>query len=436
MRQLFVFFLFKPARFQKCLRVFDSKNETPFLFCMIIFFPFLAFSKTYNVTPQGNLTSLTKALELCGSGDTIIIAAGEYREGNIKVTKPVYIKGIGYPVFDGETKYEILSIGASSVIVEGLHLKNTGHAGMEDYAGIKLYSAKNCIIRNNVLENTFFGIYLMNSDSCIVDANRLVSNAETEQASGNGIHLWKCNNILIKNNYVKGHRDGIYFEFVTESKIEHNHSEQNIRYGLHFMFSHNDEYTDNVFQKNGAGVAVMYTKGVTMLRNRFIENWGSSCYGILLKDITDSRIERNTFSRNSTGIYMEGSNRITVQENIFSENGWALKVQASCEGNVVKHNNFIGNSFDVATNGSLVMNTFNENYWDKYEGYDLNKDKVGDVPYHPVSMFSMIVERIPFALMLYRSFVITLLDKTEKIIPSMTPVDLKDERPLMKKIAL
>jgi nitrous oxidase accessory protein len=276
----------------------------------------------------------------------------------------------------------------------------------------------------------------MNSDSCIVENNRLIATAQTEQSSGNGIHLWECNNILIKNNYVKGHRDGIYFEFVTKSKIEHNYSEENIRYGLHFMFSHNDEYSDNIFRKNGAGVSVMYTKGVTMLRNQFMENWGSSCYGILLKDITDSRIEHNIFKKNTAGIYMEGSNRINIQNNQFLDNGWALKIQASCSDNVLKNNNFIGNSFDIATNGSLVMNTFNENYWDKYEGYDLNKDKIGDVPYHPVSMFSMIVEKIPFALMLYRSFVVTLLDKAEKIIPSMTPIDLKDDKPLMKKAAL
>lgn len=403
---------------------------------ILLLVPCVLFSKTIQVAPKSAVPSLTQALELCSNGDTILISRGEYREGNIKITKSVFIKGIDYPVFDGEVKNEVLSVGASNVVIEGLHVKNTGHAGMEDYAGIKLYSAKNCVFRNNILENTFFGIYLMNSDSCIVEGNRLISNAETEQSSGNGIHLWKCNHILIKNNYVKGHRDGIYFEFVTESKIQHNNSEENIRYGLHFMFSHNDEYTDNVFQKNGAGVAVMYTKGVTMLRNQFKENWGSSCYGILLKDITDSRIEHNVFSKNSTAIYMEGSNRIIIQNNQFLENGWALKIQASCSDNVLKNNNFIGNSFDVATNGSLVMNTFNENYWDKYEGYDLNKDKIGDVPYHPVSMFSMIVEKIPFALMLYRSFVVSLLDKAEKIIPSITPIDLKDDKPLMKKAAL
>ncbi len=32
---------------------------------------------------------------------------------------------------------------------------------------------------------------------------------------------------------------------------------------------------------------------------------------------------------------------------------------------------------------ALVLNTFNNNYWDKYEGYDLNSDGTGDVPLPP-----------------------------------------------------
>lgn len=73
------------------------------------------------------------------------------------------------------------------------------------------------------------------------------------------------------------------------------------------------------------------------------------------------------------------------------------------------------NTFDVGTNGSLVLNNFDGNYWDKYEGYDLNKDKIGDIPYRPVSLFSMILEKIPPAMMLFRSFMVTLLDKTRKL---------------------
>ena len=70
-------------------------------------------------------------------------------------------------------------------------------------------------------------------------------------------------------------------------------------------------------------------------------------------------------------------------------------MQASCDDNNFHHNNFNGNSFDVATNGTMMLNKFYNNYWDKYEGYDINKDGIGDVPYHPVSMYSMIVEQNP-----------------------------------------
>ena len=130
---------------------------------------------------------------------------------------------------------------------------------------------------------------------------------------------------------------------------------------------------------------------------------------------------------------MEGASRITMQKNLFKDNGWAMKIQASCMGISVSKNNFIGNTFDVGTNGTLVLNTFDNNYWDKYDGYDLNKDKVGDIPYRPVSMYSMIVEKNPPAMLLFRSFFSSLLDKTEKIIPSLTPEMLKDNKPMMKK---
>jgi nitrous oxidase accessory protein len=80
------------------------------------------------------------------------------------------------------------------------------------------------------------------------------------------------------------------------------------------------------------------------------------------------------------------------------------------------------------------LNTFNGNYWDKYEGYDLDRNGTGDVPYRPVSLYSMIAERNPTTMMLFRSFMVSLLDKSEKIIPGITPESLKDDRPLMKAL--
>jgi len=127
---------------------------------------------------------------------------------------------------------------------------------------------------------------------------------------------------------------------------------------------------------------------------------------------------------------------VQMKKNIFNNNGWALKIQASCMDVVVTKNNFVGNTFDVGTNGTLVLNSFNSNYWDKYEGYDINKDKIGDVPYRPISMYSMIIEKNPPAMILFRSIIVSLLDKTEKVIPSLTPENLKDETPLMNALNL
>jgi nitrous oxidase accessory protein len=249
---------------------------------------------------------------------------------------------------------------------------------------------------------------------------------------GNGIHLWKCNHAMIESNTISGHRDGIYFEFVTESVVRKNHSEKNIRYGLHFMFSNDDEYYDNQFISNGAGVAVMYTHRVTMVGNHFQQNWGPSSYGLLLKDISDSRVEKNSFSKNTTGLHMEGSSRIEFHKNEFMENGYAICIQASCDANDFSYNNFSKNTFDVSTNGSLVLNKFDHNYWDHYNGYDLKKDGIGDVPFRPVSLYSMVVARVPSAVLLWRSFVVFLLDQSEKTIPLLTPENLKDSFPSMK----
>lgn len=389
-------------------------------------------SQVLTVSPQGELNSLKEAIALASTGDTVVVEGGNYREGNIIVDKPLTLIGKGRPVLDGERKHEILTVRASDVTITGFRFVNTGTASMHDIAAVKVYDATNIRIYDNEFYNTFFGIHFLNSSRLWIQDNRLQGKATAEHEIGNGIHLWKCRHATITGNTIKGHRDGIYFEFVTNSSIEDNVSEGNIRYGLHFMFSHDDEYRNNAFIDNGAGVSVMYTQGVKMIDNLFSRNWGASSYGLLLKDIRDSHVEGNVFLENSIAIYMEGSSRNEFRLNSFDRNGYAVKLQASCDDNNFWENNFSGNTFDIATNGHVVLNKVDGNYWDRYEGYDLDKDGVGDIPYRPVSMYSMVVERMPTAVLLWRSFFVFLMDRAEKAIPAITPENLKDNKPSMK----
>jgi nitrous oxidase accessory protein len=340
--------------------------------------------------------------------------------------------GIGLPVLDGEFKTEVVSIKADGVTIKGFKIKNSGTSTFEDTGAVKVYDSDYVTIENNILENNYWGIYIQYGRSCIVKNNKLIAIGKDEQRSGNGIHCWKSDSLQIIGNQISGHRDGIYFEFVTNSIVWRNISKFNVRYGLHFMFSNNDTYVTNYFEANGAGVAVMFSHKVMMYNNTFEDNWGDAAFGILLKEISDAEIIGNTFNRNTSALYLDGANRMKITKNTFKYNGWGLKIHASCMDNEITKNNFIGNSFDIGTNGSLVLNTFDENYWDKYEGYDLNKDLYGDIPYHPLSLFSVIVESNPVAMLLYRSFMVTLLDKSEKLIPSLTPDNFIDNKPVMK----
>ena len=407
-----------------------------FAFITFFFFYAEAFATIIHTGAKQKYKTITSAVAAASPGDTVLVDAGYYLEKKLEIKKPIVLRGVNYPVLDGQKKYEVIYVKADGVIIDGFRVIHSGISSIDDISGIKVVDSKNIIIRNNVLEDNFFGIHIQNVTNCSIENNKLIANSKEEQQSGNGIHCWKSDSIKIIGNKISGHRDGIYFEFVTNSIIKKNSSQKNLRYGLHFMFSSNDTYVDNTFINNGAGVSVMFSHHVNMQRNHFQENWGDGSYGILLKEITDSKIMYNQFIKNTIGIYMEGVNRVAMSNNIFIQNGWGMKIQASCMDIVIKKNNFIGNTFDVSTNGSLVLNKFDGNYWDKYEGYDLDKNMIGDIPFRPVSMYSVIIEKNPPAIILFRSFITTLLDKTEKVLPSLTPENLIDNFPNMKPFKL
>ncbi|MCB0728219.1 MAG: nitrous oxide reductase family maturation protein NosD [Ignavibacteriae bacterium] len=391
-------------------------------------------SKDITVCKDCEIKSIKKALEICADGDRIIIKKGTYTENNLVVDKQIEITGEDLPVIDLEYKYQGFLVQSDHVKISGLEIKNIGVNYMEDLSAIKIDNSDNCIIENNIITDTFFAIYLAKANHCLVKNNKIFGQAQTETSSGNGIHLWKCSYITMEYNETAGHRDGFYLEFVTKGTMTGNYSHNNLRYGLHFMFSDSNVYKENLFRENGAGVAVMYTKNIEMLNNKFEDNWGPASYGLLLKDITRSLIKGNLFYKNTTAIYMEGSDKINVENNEFNNNGWATKILGNCMENKFTGNNYLSNTFDVSSNSSKSQNIYSGNYWDKYDGYDLDKNGTGDVPYRPVSLYSMIVDKVPESIILLRSFIVELIDVTEKAMPVIIPVTLIDESPEMKKI--
>jgi len=396
-----------------------------------IVFPKIVHANVIEVCHDCTIKSIKQAVQMAAKYDTILVRGGTYLENTIVIDKPLVLLGVGKPVIDGQFIEGIIEIKADSVTLKGFVIQKVGVSYTKDFAAIHIYRGDHFVIEDNELNDVFFGILVEKSHFGLIHNNIVSSQAVEEFNSGNGIHVWHSDHIRVTNNHLSRLRDGIYFEFVDDSYIANNVSVDNIRYGLHFMFSNHDEYNNNEFKNNGAGVAVMFSKFINMKQNHFYKNWGTASFGLLLKEIYDAEIVDNVFEENTIGINIEGSTRINYLDNDFTRNGWAIKIAGGCYTNIFSNNNFLSNSFDLSYNSKMNDNLFDNNYWSSYSGYDLDKDGVGDVPYRPVKLFSYVVNRTPETIILLRSLFIDILNFSERVSPVFTPDDLVDASPKM-----
>lgn len=387
-------------------------------------------AETLVVSPAGPYRSVAAAVRAATAGARIVVKAGTYREPSMVIDRSLELVGEGHPVIEGRDAATLIRVVADDVVVRGLVLTHIPASNLEDRAALKFERAHRCVAEALEIRDAPFGIYAAESTDCRI-ANNIIRGDAKLTTAGNAIHLWSSNRMIVRNNTVTGHRDGLYFEFVRDTSIEANYSEANLRYGLHFMFSHGCTYRDNHFVRNGAGVAVMYTHNVTIERNEFRSNRGPAAYGLLLKDISESRVSGNRIEDNTVGVLIEGGGRLTIQANSFTRNGWALKLMANSSLNRVEQNVFAGNSFDVATNSRSTTATVSGNWWDRYRGYDLDHDGRGDVPFRPVRLFSLLVANEPASVILMRSLFVDLLDAAENALPVLTPDAFVDTAPAM-----
>ncbi len=391
----------------------------------------LALFQAIVVQPSGPVSTLSAALAHARPGDRIIVRAGVYREPAIVVAVRVEIIGEGNPVFEGGAHHTI-EVRADSVVIRGLRFAGVPASSVEDRSAILVVGSA-CRLEDNDIRDAAFGIYLKEASGCRIARNRIRGTPSSAGTSGNGIQLWRSRGVTIDSNTVSGHRDGIYLEFSAGAAVRDNEASGNQRYGLHFMRSDSCRYERNAFTRNGAGVAVMYSRAIVMEGNRFERNWGPAAYGLLLKEITDGVVRDNRFTGNTIGLHLDASDRNQIVHNTFEANGWAVRVLASATGNLFERNSFEGNSFDVATNSRSAASTFRGNWWDHYRGYDLDRDGYGDVPFLPVRLFSLVVEQSKPSIVLLRSAFVELLDDAERLLPVLTPQALADQRPLMRR---
>ena len=220
--------------------------------------------------------SLQPQIDAAAPGATLAIPAGNY-DGAIVINKPLTLIGTGLPTIQGNGKGKVVSIAAQNVTLRGFRIRGSGLALFDDDAAV-FVTANRAMVENNVIEDSLHGVYLKKASDCRVLNNRIRGKTTIAQESGpieqgmgvspencdtgtlvanrrgNGIHQWNCERNEIAGNEISEARDGIYFSFANHTRCEGNWI-HHVRYGLHYMYSDDNLFTDNTFSENAAGAA-------------------------------------------------------------------------------------------------------------------------------------------------------------------------------------
>ena len=285
------------------------------------------------VEPASAVPSLTAALRLAKPGDAVLVLPGNFGEPRIVVAVPVTILGRGKSrPSTARERHEILTITADRVThsaVSACATSGTAAPRTGRRSGWRACAAAPSS-GDRIIE-ACFGIYAAQVPQTVsspTTSSRVVARLRPPRATP--IHLFQSDGFTVARDRIHGHRDGVCLEFSPRARIFDDESAANLRYGLQFhvlLTPATIAAADSA--GNGAGVAVMYSRAITMIGGPLRGRLGAgSLRSAAEGDQGPAGWSGNVLSGNSTGICAEGSDRIVIAGSRFLGNGWAVRLMA------------------------------------------------------------------------------------------------------------
>ena len=314
-----------------------------------------------------------------------------------------------------------MEIRAADVVLDGFEISGSGLDLGRDHAAVHVTGAR-AVIVNNRIHDALHGVYVRQADGVRIEGNTIIGTQVVEQPidplaargtpaegelcethlnqnrRGNGVHIWNSSGHVLARNTIRHTRDGVYFSFVDRSEVRDNDIE-GVRYGLHYMYSDNNHFDDNVFRDNAAGAALMSSSGIVLRRNRFLASQGHRSYGVLLQTVEGSTLQENQISGNTIGVFFESGHGNRLVDNQIDRNHIGIHVSDSSDGNQFAGNRFLGNLHTVETTGGNLTSQWaidgRGNYWDGAVAIDLDRNGIADLPHRELDLFGMLRRDLP-----------------------------------------
>lgn len=393
-----------------------------------------AHSATLTVGKGKKFDSIQTAIKKAAKGDLIIVSEGIYRE-SLLIDKGITLRGEGEPVVKGSGTGTVVRITAPRVVFEGFKIQDSGEDLSTKDSGIYIEgSAEEVSVRDNVVENCAFGIWINGAKGVKLTKNHVIGQRRLiSPKRGNGIHLWNVRRGLVEGNTVEGARDGIFVDWTEESTFRDNRV-YDLRYGFHYMFSHNNRLEGNVTFRNRAGLALMYSNNLFVSSNYSYDN---EDHGIMLFTMRNCKVYDNVASNNGKGFFIYDAQYNEIRRNIISGNEIGVHVWAGSVENKVSGNSFLNNRSQIKYVGSKDEEWSDEekgNYWSDYLGWDTDRNGIGDIPYTANTLMERLIWSYPIIKLLINSPAVQTLRMVEGQFPVLRAPGIVDSFPLMKPL--
>ncbi|MGQ4833935.1 MAG: right-handed parallel beta-helix repeat-containing protein [Candidatus Asgardarchaeia archaeon] len=263
-------------------------------------------------------------------------------------------------------------------------------------SAVKLSFAGNYTIVSNKINDALVGIYLYDSDDGVVHSNKVVKCYEA-------IHVEESSNVTIANNFLLNNTLGFVIDqFSTYLKISNNTLLGDIFLipMIHWILPLPTPIVGDItFENNsvnGKEVLVLTRQSnlaiseleVGELLLFYCTNVSISdvkAAGIIIFGSKNITLQRSIIQNGDFAIFVSDSSDIVIKGNtFFNHSGGLVHIDFSDEV-LIYGNNFIRVPMSVHIRVSLAKILFKYhgigNYWDCYNGSDLDNDMIGDKPF-------------------------------------------------------
>jgi nitrous oxidase accessory protein len=390
-------------------------------------------------------TDLQALIDATPSGGTLTLAPGTY-DAPVTITRPITINGSHEAVVDAHGVGSVITIEAPDVTIDGITVRGSGKSLDRENSGITSVDAARVTIRNTVLDDVLFGVFLRTAPDSVVEGNTIGAKEIDIARRGDGIRLWESHRSVVDSNDITGGRDLVFW--FTDGIVVKGNIVRDGRYGLHLMYSDDAFVEGNDLSHNSVGAFLMYSRRSIVRNNVFSHNSGPSGYGIGLKEVDDVVIERNRLVANRVGIYLDNSPTSVqstglIEANLIAYNRVGVLFLPNVKRNTVIGNTFIDNAEQVGVtgSGSFGGNEWNAegagNYWSDYAGYDADGDGVGEVVYRVNDLYDTITDQYPQLAFFDETPAAKAIDIAARMFPVFRPDPLvEDDHPLISRPAL